>query len=206
MPAPTSAAGAAEGGPPRTELQELQLKAGQTTDERVRRFRFAQDSRRRDNLLRDLQVAGGGEESFEGAKNVRCFRSSILSSSGVTYAIYIDSTPRRIRRRAATSFVIEKKQGTKKNSEKRPLKKKTKKNERGPEILLTLSHSLRVPPPQHVRPQCPSLILLAQYPSPTCPLHISLSIYIYKYIYIPNYYTNILLILLYTINLLKGKM
>lgn len=33
MPAPTSAAGAAEGGPPRTELQELQLKAGQTTDE-----------------------------------------------------------------------------------------------------------------------------------------------------------------------------
>jgi len=33
MPAPTSAAGAAEGGPPRTELQELQLKADQTTDE-----------------------------------------------------------------------------------------------------------------------------------------------------------------------------
>lgn len=33
MPAPTSAAGAAEGGPPRSELQELQLKAGQTTDE-----------------------------------------------------------------------------------------------------------------------------------------------------------------------------
>lgn len=34
MPAPTSAsAGPAEGGPPRTELQELQLKAGQTTDE-----------------------------------------------------------------------------------------------------------------------------------------------------------------------------
>lgn len=31
MPAPTT--GAAEGGPPRTELQELQLKAGQTTDE-----------------------------------------------------------------------------------------------------------------------------------------------------------------------------
>ncbi|KYN27235.1 hypothetical protein ALC57_03579 [Trachymyrmex cornetzi] len=93
MPAPTSAAGAAEGGPPRTELQELQLKAGQTTDERARRFRFAQDSRRRDNLLRDLQVVGGGEESFVGAvqrdrrgeKNVRCFRSSILSSSGVTH-------------------------------------------------------------------------------------------------------------------------
>lgn len=35
MPAPTSdAAGPAEGaGPPRTELQELQLKADQTTDE-----------------------------------------------------------------------------------------------------------------------------------------------------------------------------
>lgn len=33
MPAPTSAAGAAEGGPPRSELQELQLKAGQATDE-----------------------------------------------------------------------------------------------------------------------------------------------------------------------------
>ncbi|KAI4491575.1 hypothetical protein M0804_002967 [Polistes exclamans] len=33
MPAPTSAAGAAECGPPRTELQELQLKADQTTDE-----------------------------------------------------------------------------------------------------------------------------------------------------------------------------
>ncbi|XP_076392767.1 synaptosomal-associated protein 25kDa isoform X8 [Megachile rotundata] len=33
MPAPTSAAGAVEGGPPRTELQELQLKADQTTDE-----------------------------------------------------------------------------------------------------------------------------------------------------------------------------
>ncbi|XP_024889270.1 synaptosomal-associated protein 25-like isoform X3 [Temnothorax curvispinosus] len=34
MPAPTSVAGAApEGGPPRTELQELQLKAGQVTDE-----------------------------------------------------------------------------------------------------------------------------------------------------------------------------
>lgn len=39
MPAPTTAAGAAAGagpeagGPPRTELQELQLKAGQTTDE-----------------------------------------------------------------------------------------------------------------------------------------------------------------------------
>ncbi|XP_015181709.1 PREDICTED: synaptosomal-associated protein 25 isoform X5 [Polistes dominula] len=33
MPAPTSAAGAAENGPPRTELQELQLKADQTTDE-----------------------------------------------------------------------------------------------------------------------------------------------------------------------------
>ena len=36
MPAPTSdaAAGGPEGGgPPRTELQELQLKAGQTTDE-----------------------------------------------------------------------------------------------------------------------------------------------------------------------------
>lgn len=32
MPAPTSAAGAVEG-PPRTELQELQLKADQTTDE-----------------------------------------------------------------------------------------------------------------------------------------------------------------------------
>jgi hypothetical protein len=33
MPAPTSASGAAEPGPPRTELQELQFKAGQTTDE-----------------------------------------------------------------------------------------------------------------------------------------------------------------------------
>ncbi|KAL2725447.1 synaptosomal-associated protein 25 isoform X1 [Vespula squamosa] len=33
MPAPTSTAGAAESGPPRTELQELQLKADQTTDE-----------------------------------------------------------------------------------------------------------------------------------------------------------------------------
>ncbi|XP_023288750.1 synaptosomal-associated protein 25-like isoform X2 [Orussus abietinus] len=33
MPAPTSAAGPTEGGPPRTELQELQLKAGQATDE-----------------------------------------------------------------------------------------------------------------------------------------------------------------------------
>lgn len=35
MPAPTTeAAGPAEGaGPPRTELQELQLKAGQVTDE-----------------------------------------------------------------------------------------------------------------------------------------------------------------------------
>ncbi|CAL7951164.1 synaptosomal-associated protein 25kDa isoform X4 [Xylocopa sonorina] len=33
MPAPTSAPGPVEGGPPRTELQELQLKADQTTDE-----------------------------------------------------------------------------------------------------------------------------------------------------------------------------
>ncbi|KAK9294683.1 hypothetical protein QLX08_010800 [Tetragonisca angustula] len=32
MPAPTSAPGTVEG-PPRTELQELQLKADQTTDE-----------------------------------------------------------------------------------------------------------------------------------------------------------------------------
>ncbi|EZA55846.1 hypothetical protein X777_04021 [Ooceraea biroi] len=40
MPAPTSAAGAAEGGPPRTELQELQLKAGQTTDEVSRETRI----------------------------------------------------------------------------------------------------------------------------------------------------------------------
>lgn len=44
MPAPTSAAaGPAEGGPPRTELQELQLKAGQTTDEvswRIQRYTY----------------------------------------------------------------------------------------------------------------------------------------------------------------------
>ncbi|KYM93575.1 hypothetical protein ALC62_15933 [Cyphomyrmex costatus] len=71
MPAPTSAAGGAEGGPPRTELQELQLKAGQTTDERARRFRFAQDSRQRDNLLRDLQVAGAGEEKLRGDRIYR---------------------------------------------------------------------------------------------------------------------------------------
>jgi len=41
MPAPTSAAGAAEGGPPRTELQELQLKADQTTDEVSRGTRIS---------------------------------------------------------------------------------------------------------------------------------------------------------------------
>ena len=33
MPAPTSAAAEGEPGPPRTELQELQFKAGQATDE-----------------------------------------------------------------------------------------------------------------------------------------------------------------------------
>lgn len=33
MPAPAPTQGTVEGGPPRTELQELQLKADQTTDE-----------------------------------------------------------------------------------------------------------------------------------------------------------------------------
>lgn len=33
MPAPTAAAAGAENGAPRTELQELQFKAGQVTDE-----------------------------------------------------------------------------------------------------------------------------------------------------------------------------
>ncbi|KAF7413795.1 synaptosomal-associated protein 25 isoform X1 [Vespula maculifrons] len=59
MPAPTSTTGAAESGPPRTELQELQLKADQTTDESLESTRrmlalCEEDRASQGNCSRDL--------------------------------------------------------------------------------------------------------------------------------------------------------